>query len=210
MNVVDLKGQRFGRWTALEYVGLDKHKRALWKCECDCGIIKNVASNNLRRGLTKSCGCYKSQASKERLETHGHSKTRLYRIWQAIKRRCYNDREIRFENYGGKGIAMTEEWKNDFQAFEEWSLNNGYQDHLTIDRIDLSRGYEPSNCRWATIECQANNKSNNVFVEIKGEIHTLGEWARISNLSYKTIHSRYQRGETGEQLIRSARIRKQP
>ena len=97
---------------------------------------------------------------------------------------------------------MSEEWRNDFSTFEKWALNNGYKENLTIDRIDLSKGYEPSNCRWETLNTQANNKSNNVFVEINGETHTLGEWARIANVSYKTIHTRYSRGVRGEKLIK--------
>lgn len=204
MAIIDLTGQTFGRWNVKRFIGLDSHKRALWECECECGTIKSIASNNLRRGLTKSCGCYKSDSTKERLTTHGHSNTRLYHIWQGIKRRCNNPNEIRFANYGGKGISMAKQWE-DYKNFEDWALKNGYQENLTIDRIDLSKGYEPSNCRWVTNESQANNKSNNVYVEINGETHTLGEWARIVGVSYKTIHTRYSRGERGERLIRKVK-----
>lgn len=201
-KLIDLTEQRFGMLTVKEFAGLNKHKQAKWKCLCDCGNTKVIASNNLRRGLIVSCGCYKDENSKHIHVTHGHSKTRLYKIWQGIKRRCYNSNEIRYKNYGGKGIKMFEEWKNDFSIFEEWALNNGYEDDLTIDRIDLSKDYDPSNCRWATIEQQANNKSNNVFVEVNGITHTLGEWAKIVGVPYRTIYNRYSRGERGEKLIR--------
>lgn len=201
-KLLDLTGQRFGMLTVKEFDSLNKHKQALWKCLCDCGNTKVVSSNNLRRGLIISCGCYHDENIKHINVTHGHSKTRLYKIWQGIKRRCYNSNEIRFKNYGGKGIKMAKEWKDNFTIFEEWALNNGYEDNLTIDRIDLSKDYEPNNCRWTTIEQQANNKSNNVFIEINGESHTLGEWAKIAGISYKTICTRYYRGVCGEKLIR--------
>lgn len=84
--------------------------------------------------------------------------TRLYRIWAAMKQRCYNPKRTRFEYYGGRGITVCSEWKNSFKAFENWALTNGYRDNLSIDRIDVNGNYEPSNCRWATNSEQSKNR----------------------------------------------------
>lgn len=202
MQFVDLSGQRFGRWTVVEFAGMDKYSRALWRCVCDCGKMDDVASNNLRRGLSKSCGCYKSDISKQIHTTHGQCNTRLYKIWQGMKRRCYNPHEIRYNRYGGKNVSLCEEWASDFAAFADWAMNNGYNDSLSIDRLDPHGNYSPSNCRWVTVIEQANNKTNNLCIEYNGEVHTLGEWAKITGINYKTLHTRYSRGDRGVRLFR--------
>lgn len=121
---------------------------------------------------------------------HGMKGTRLYRIWQAMKTRCFNPNFPRFNDYGGRGISVCDEWKDDFQAFHCWSILNGYQENLTIDRIDNDGNYEPINCRWTTNEVQANNSRQCNFIEFNGETHNLTEWAEILNIPRYVLSNR--------------------
>lgn len=150
-----------------------RHKAVVCRCEL-CGTIKTVMVSNLPR--TKSCGCAKLQFIREANSTHGESKTRLYRIWSLMKDRCTNPNAEHYDLYGGRGIAVCDEWLQ-YEPFREWALSNGYRKELSIDRIDNDKGYEPSNCRWATQLEQANNKRTNIVIAQNGETKTLGEWA---------------------------------
>lgn len=107
-----------------------------------------------------------------------------------MKNRCYNKKLKEYKNYGGRGIKICDEWKNDFLVFYKWSIENGYSDNLTIDRIDVNGNYEPSNCRWATIEMQANNKTNNHFITYNNQTLTINQWARKLNIPRETIKTR--------------------
>lgn len=187
---VNLEGNRYGRLVAKEYVGIKNHN-SLWLCKCDCGNESIVYYSNLIRGTTKSCGCIFN----ERNEMHGMKNTRLYRVWANIKARCYYEKCIDYKDYGARGIVMCDEWKNSFLAFHDWAYANGYDENApkwqcTIERIDVNGNYEPSNCKWATIKEQANNKTNNVYITYKGETKTLPIWAEELDLPYKTLYSR--------------------
>lgn len=121
---------------------------------------------------------------------HGLKHTRLYSIWNGIKIRCLNPNFIRYKDYGGRGITICDEWKNDFQAFYDWAMSNGYADNLTIDRIDNNGNYEPSNCRWVAMDVQANNSRHCRNIEFNGEVHSLSEWARITGIPRYTLNNR--------------------
>lgn len=112
---------------------------------------------------------------------------RLAKIYHAMKQRCYNVNNTGYKNYGGRGIAICDEWLESPESFQEWALNNGYTDKLTIDRINNDKGYSPDNCRWATMKQQANNKRNNHFVTYNGETHTISEWADSLGVDYKEM-----------------------
>ena len=153
----DLTGKRFGRLTVLEFVPNDK-PHSYWKCQCDCGNITAIKGKNLKSGNSASCGCLRSQMISRRMARHGFRTTRIYRIHADMKARCYNKKHRQYDDYGGRGIKICSEWNNDFQSFYDWAMANGYDDTLTIDRIDVNGNYEPSNCRWVDIYVQANNK----------------------------------------------------
>lgn len=122
--------------------------------------------------------------------THGGVGTRLYEIWCGMKKRCQNPNDKRFKNYGGRGIMICEEWKNDFQAFYDWAMANGYEDHLTIDRIDVNGNYEPSNCRWVNARVQQRNTTRNRFVTAFGKTKTIAEWSEDSGIDQGVIKDR--------------------
>ncbi len=193
-KIVDLTGQRFGRLLVLHM----EEKRAkngmkIYHCLCDCGKEHYVTTNNLLNGSTNSCGCYRKEYVADKNYVHGKSKTRLHGIWRGIKDRCLNQNNSRFNLYGGRGITICKEWKDDFQAFYDWSMKNGYADNLSIDRIDVNGNYEPSNCRWADDKTQANNKTTSVLLTMNGETHTISEWAGIVGIDRKTISDRITR-----------------
>lgn len=121
---------------------------------------------------------------------HGLRHSRLYGIWLQMKNRCYNLKTERYPDYGGRGITICNEWKDDFKAFYDWAMSHGYQENLTIDRINNDGNYEPSNCRWITRERQAINKRNNHNITFNGETHCYAEWARITGIPRHAIVNR--------------------
>lgn len=111
-----------------------------------------------------------------------------------MKSRCYNITSDRYNDYGGRGIIVCDEWKNDFQEFYNWAMDNGYQDELTIDRIDVNGNYGPDNCRWISMKEQSRNKRNNRLYTINGETYCLIDWCERLNLNYNSMIARLNRG----------------
>lgn len=193
---LNLTGKRFGRLTVVkrdEY----KNKKVYWLCKCDCGNICKVPTGNLRSGNTTSCGCVHKEHTSKLFTTHGKSETKLYNnVWLKIRARCYSITCKEYVYYGGRGITICDEWLNNFQSFYDWSMNNGYKEGLTIDRIDNNKGYEPSNCRWVDMKHQARNRRSNRNYTINGVTHCIKEWCEIYNLGYKKVWQRIERGWT--------------
>lgn len=131
---------------------------------------------------------------------HGMSDTRIYRTWADMIQRCHNRNKAGYKNYGARGISVCTEWQT-FAGFYAWAMQSGYDDSLTIDRIDVNGHYTPENCRWATREMQDNNKRTNVFVEIHGQKLTLSQAARKYDVTFKQMRHRYMVGERGEKLL---------
>lgn len=196
---IDLTGHRFGKLTVISR-GENYHGSCTWNCECDCGKKKEIVAASLVSGHTKSCGKCKQPNEIESKKTYD----RLYGIWYGIKWRCLNRNSVDYYLYGGRGITVCDEWTGEdgFKNFYKWSLDNGYYDELTIDRIDVNGNYEPSNCRWATYKEQANNKRNNRLLTCRGVTHTLSEWSSITGIKPRTIESRiYLYGWSEEKAI---------
>ena len=175
------EGQKYGKLTIIKEVSPIGSKRRIL-CKCDCGNIKEYSMDRVIHGRTQSCGCLRNEMFLTRRNNNGTSiypkeatASKLYKIWNSMKCRCYTISSGAYFKYGAKGIRMCDEWKNDFMTFYNWALANGYSDELTIDRIDYRGNYEPSNCRWADIRTQANNKSNVRKYEYSGELHTMTE-----------------------------------
>lgn len=135
------------------------------------------------------------------MKKHGMCRTRIYGIWCAMKARCYNPSQKRYEHYGAKGIQICQEWKDDFQCFWTWAQQNGYDDSLSIDRIDVNGNYEPSNCRWVSMKIQQNNRSNNHLITYKGETRSLAQWIELLHLKPTLILNRLNRGWSIEEAF---------
>lgn len=187
---IDITGKKFNRWVALKFSHKDKNNKHYWLCQCECGTIKTVEKQSLIRGISHSCGCYNLEQIIKRNTKHSLSKTRLDNTYTAMKSRCYNSNDKSYKYYGGRGIKICKEWLDNRKSFFEWALKNGYQDDLTIDRINVNGNYEPSNCRWVTMKKQCQNKNNNRNICYKGETHTLAEWSTLKGIKYFTLRSR--------------------
>lgn len=197
----NLVGRQFGELIVLKRNPVNsKSGNARWDCKCSCGNIATVIGSKLRSGATKSCGC----ARKSKI-AQGFSKTRLYRIWSLMKKRCYRNENENFKHYGGRGIEVCEEWKKDFIAFRSWALSHGYADNLSIDRIDVNGNYEPSNCRWADIKTQANNRRNNHIITYLNNDYTVSEFAELLKVSYWTVSNQLKLGWSIEKIVQKAR-----
>lgn len=179
-----------------------KYTRKGCICECSCEeFIGPTRVNMLVTGELRSCGCYQmevhSSLLKESNYRHGDSvrgkRSKLYIIWAAMIDRATNINRADSKYYADKGISVCEEWK-DYTKFKEWALENGYQEGLSIDRKENSKGYEPSNCRWIPLKEQNSNKTSNVYLTYNGKKKTLAEWSRITGLSYSVLHNRIKKG----------------
>ena len=201
MEDADVIGKKFYRLTVLCRNGNSNNHSKQYLCRCDCGNEKTVIGIYLLDGRIKSCGCLNKELIAERNKTHNMTHTRLFSIWQNMNTRCSNKNYNEYKNYGGRGITVCKEWKNDFIAFYNWAMENGYTDELSIDRIDNNGNYEPSNCRWATRKQQSNNTSKNHLFTYKGETRTIAKWSELKNINYKKLWSRIKRNWPEEKIF---------
>lgn len=182
-------GKKYGKLTILSVCR--ENGETMGDCLCECGNISHTYINKVVHGAISSCGCEKGNIK------HRGNNTRLYSIWQGMKNRCLNPNASNYKYYGGKGVKICDEWIEDFEKFQKWSLSNGYRDNLTIDRIDVNGNYEPSNCRWVTMFEQNNEHKSRVY-EIKhnNEVYSLKEFCSIIGISYPKIQTQLYRGKT--------------
>lgn len=193
--LIDLTNKRFGKLTVLRQ-GETIGRKIGWLCMCDCGNTKLVVGGNLTKGLTKSCGCLRKETARNRATKHGLCGTKLYDVYNNMKKRCYDSKSDHYKWYGAENKGICEEWlgKDGFIVFSDWALKNGYEDGLEIDRKDNSKGYSPDNCRWVTSKQNCRNKRNNHLITIGEETKALAEWCEIYNAPYSRVSWRVQKG----------------
>ena len=205
--VVVIPGQRYGRWTILEEVGI-RHKPSgevvrQCLCQCSCGNTKIVGLGCLRTGSVASCGCLRDEkiaAVGRRNTTHGKSHTPTHRAWSSMFQRCHNPNHKFYSYYGGRGIAICQRWQDSFESFLE-DMGELPSPLHSLDRIDNDGDYCPSNCRWATQKEQRRNTRINIMLTYQGKTLCLGEWAEITGLNYYTLYSRVKSGWTDEDVL---------
>lgn len=148
-----------------------------------------------------SCGCFHSEQIANRNRKHDSSYSRIYTIWDKMKRRCCNPTDPAYKDYGGRGITVCDEWLNSFVSFREWANENGYSKDLSIDRIDVNGNYCPENCRWADAKTQCNNRRNNHNITFNGETRTIAEWSRVTGIPQDVISYRVKSGWGTERAL---------
>lgn len=214
-RIKDLTGQKFGRLTVLCREE-DNHilgRTYKWWCVCDCSPDKKILVDGsaLRRGATKSCGCWSRDAVIERNTIHGMTNTRIYSIWENMKARCTKPNCTAYPNYGGRGIKVCERWLV-FNNFKE-DMYELYLKHVeeygekqtTLDRIDSNGNYCKENCRWATYSEQAKNTRCRTLT-YNGETHSIREWSEITGISIQTIYDRLRFGRSDEEALFKGRL----
>ena len=195
----DLTGRRFGRLTVSGVAG--RSDGILWACECECGGKHQAKTGHLKAGAVQSCGCLVVDVAKENVKaankkntTHGMSHSRLDEIFKNMLARCYKPQNKRWDRYGGRGIKVCDQWRENRSAFFCWALANGYEASRSIDRIDVNGDYTPKNCRWATTRQQANNTSRSVHLTWHNETATVTEWAAKLGVRASALQHRVDRG----------------
>lgn len=205
----DLTGQSFGRLTVLRRVEnsapMSSRPNGVIQYECQCSCPNKtkliVRSGNLSNHHTLSCGCLQKEATSEaKTIWRTDTERQLADRFKCIKQRCYDPNCDTFKEYGGRGITICDEWLNDKRKFVEWSIANGFNPDLEIDRINKppydknqDGPYAPWNCRWITKLVNANNKRSNVYVDIEGVRHTIADWARLCGQDYTFMKHKYDR-----------------
>ena len=190
----NLLGKTFGRLLVTAFNRSELGKGYLWDCRCVCGNSCTVQSKRLSNGSTRSCGCLAKETRSSIRTTHAWSKTRLYTIWKGMKARCYNKNDNNYKRYGERGIEVCNDWKFSFEQFRDWSLENGYKDNLSIDRIDNNGNYDPANCRWTNRETQSSNTRRNSVHTYNNKTQTLKQWAIEYDLNYNMLYGRIMNG----------------
>lgn len=192
---MDLKGQKYNRLLVIGDA-IKRGKNYYYPCRCECGKETLVRKDALVSGGTKSCGCSRGQYP---IDSKYSKRSRLYHVWYGMKRRCENPQDTNYHKYGGRGIRVCKEWSDNYEAFVDWAIEAGYDPNskhkeCTLDRIDNNGNYEPSNCRWANMTVQSNNRRNSVLVTYCGETLTIAQWAKRVGLSHGTLLNRINQG----------------
>lgn len=196
-KLIDMIGQRFGRLLVIRRNGRSS-RCARWDCMCDCGNTKNIDGGELRRGAVRSCGCLHVELTSIREKRHGMSHTPTYRTWVDMIRRCTDPRRNNYADYGGRGICVCERWRVFDNFLEDMRIR---PDGYSLDRIDNDKGYNPENCRWATLVQQNNNTRSNRHVIFNGKSVTLAEAARLSGISYIVLKNRVRSNWSNDRLF---------
>lgn len=194
---LDLTGERYGRLTVID-VAENRGNKTAWNCLCDCGNALTVTTGELRRGDTKSCGCFHIQRATESNVTHGRRYSKEHSIWTSMKTRCFNPRNKHFKFYGKLGVTVCERWLDFAKFFEDMGE---CPQGLTLERNDPTGDYSPENCRWATASEQACNKRNSIWLDFGGRYLPLKLWAERLQICYGTLYTRFKEGWDVERIL---------
>jgi hypothetical protein len=194
-----MTGFRSGRLVVLGLAAVQQKGRCIrWLCQCECGNTKEIDGQSLRRGLSRSCGCYQlevSLVSGKKNITHGMKKTPEYAIWVGMRQRCNNPDLPNYKNYGGRGISVCDRWNNSFENFISDMGRKPTSGRYAIERDDNDGNYEPGNCRWATMMDQGINRRTNMLVTAFGETKALSAFfvGRSESIEYDRAYQRIKK-----------------
>ena len=208
INVADFVGKKINHLTILSNLGSQNIKgkyrrRVLAQCDCSTKTIREFDFDKIWNNHTKSCGCVQKESASyvgKENKTHGQTKTVEYKTWRSMLDRCYLPKNIKYPLYGGKGIQVCDRWRESFENFYA-DMGDRPSDVFSIDRINSNGHYEPSNCRWADILTQNNNKKNNLYLTYQGKTLTISQWARELNISNSTLYNRKNKGWTDLDIL---------
>lgn len=188
---IDITNQRFGRFTAIKFVGITPGKGGMWWCQCDCGSVRTISCRALRSGTWLSCGCYKRD--NPGAKKHGMCGSGEYRSYRAMLQRTNDPNATSYPRYGARGIIVCNQWK---ESFEQFLADVGARPSVrhSLERIDNEGDYQPGNVRWATPKEQARNRRSSRFIRCNGKTKTLAEWADLTGLPSHAIYKRLERG----------------
>jgi hypothetical protein len=197
-HFVDISGENFGRLTAHNVVGRNRHNQLLWHCTCECGREKEVLGFLLRRGDVQSCGCLHKDAVRAFCVTHDMSGTPIYAVWRSMMQRCYDKNSHAYQRYGGRGINVCERWQN-FLGF--YSDMGDRPEGMSLERVDNNGDYCLENVIWASAKTQARNRRSTVFLEFKSQRKSMAEWAEEFDMKIQTLWARVNRGLSVEEAL---------
>lgn len=194
-------GDVFGRLTVIDNSLTSEKGISLARCRCSCDAHNEIVvpQTSLKRGNTKSCGCLVAEHTAH-MTKHGGARTRLYKIWKGVRDRTLHSNRSCSKWYADRGVRMAEEW-NVWENFRDWAMSHGYDETLTIDRIDSSGDYSPENCRWATRKEQSNNKSDNHRITYNGVTRNVTEWAEVVGMKADNLFNRLRIGWSVEEAL---------
>lgn len=185
-NVIN---KAFGRLTITADCEKTRPRKVIAKCEC--GKVKEYYLENLRNGYTKSCGCFLAEVTSKRSSLnikYGFSRHPIRGVWGGMIERCYDKNNQSYKNYGGRGITVCDEWKNNITVFYNWAMVNGWCKGLEMDRKENNGNYEPDNCRFITPAQNSRNRRSNVVVTYNNKTMVLKDWATELEIKYKLLH----------------------
>ena len=207
MKRLDLTNKRFGKIVCIKPLRVNNHKEVVWLCKCDCGNFCEKSSGAFKNiSKIASCGCMKGKKPHiTNLELKNYKP--IHECYVNMKTRCYNPNYELYSRYGGRGIKVCDEWKNNFKEFYNWAIN-GWKKELTLDRINNDDDYKPDNCRWVDRVEQANNRHTNYLIKYKGEIKTMAQWSKILKIDYSFIQIRMYKNKTMEEVVEEWNLKK--
>jgi hypothetical protein len=188
---VDITGENFGRLTANNVIGRNKHNQLLWNCTCECGNETVVLGFLLRQGQTQSCGCLHRDVMQTVFVTHGKAGTPIYAVWRSMMQRCYDKNSHAYDRYGGRSVSVCERWQ-DFTNF--YADMGERQEGMSLERVDNDGDYSPENVVWADSKAQARNRRSTIYLEHDGQRKSMAEWAEETGVKIATLWARVNRG----------------